>query len=150
MKTETCWKCGVTLEPDAKGEYTWILQGGKGAVPVCDSCLKDYLRWCEEMRKKHPELKLRPADPKEHLAMNSKEVAPMDQKPSIGRIVHVTTHPHEEAGFPSVVRPAIITEVYSETTVALQVFYKKGIQTWDSVPFSAEAKPGCWSWPPRV
>lgn len=73
----------------------------------------------------------------------------MDQEPSIGRIVHVMTHPHDAAGFQSEIRPAIITEVYSDT-VALQVFYKHGLQEWDNVPFSEKYKAGYWSWPPRV
>ena len=68
--------------------------------------------------------------------------------PLVGSIVHVMTYPHEEAGHSSMVRPAIVTEVYDgETFISLMVFHMKGIQAWYNVHFSPELKPGHWSWP---
>ena len=88
--------------------------------------------------------------PMEDMGKQAQKEAMVPQKPSTGRIVYVVTHAHEGAGWPSVIRPAIITDVYLEAKVSLQVFYKHGIQAWDSVPYSADLTPGHWSWPPRV
>lgn len=79
-----------------------------------------------------------------------------EQEPSVGRIVHVMTHPHEDAGFGPVIRPAIITDVYVDEgdgpkgAISVQVFYKHGILAWDRVPYSIQLKPGHWSWPSRT
>jgi len=74
-----------------------------------------------------------------------------EQKPSIGRIVH-----YQSLGTPGgehVSRPtaAIITDAEDGiSNVDLCVFYPNGFSSKQSIPFSAEPKPGHWNWPPRV
>lgn len=73
----------------------------------------------------------------------------MDQKPSIGRIVHYFVNRAVKDGQPY---PAIITHVFSETCVNLFVFSDA------TYPFDGQLRssvvrgdgPGCWDWPPRV
>ena len=75
----------------------------------------------------------------------------MDQKPSIGRIVHYQSLGTPNGEFPSKATAAIVTDVYDGTdAVALNVFYPNGNSCKLSVPFSEEPKPGHWNWPPHV
>lgn len=72
----------------------------------------------------------------------------MDQKPSVGRIVHYT--PDGEPG----PWAAIITRVSVDAArfdVNLGVFMPSGcVSPRENVEFSEKPSPGCWSWPPRV
>lgn len=73
----------------------------------------------------------------------------MDQKPSVGRIVHYQAYGTPGGEFKSVPRAAIITDVHSDTEVGVCVLNPSGI-FFNRVQYSAEPKPGCWNWPPRV
>ena len=75
----------------------------------------------------------------------------MQQKPSIGRVVHYQkygTPGGEHLPEPS---PAIVTKVLDETTGQCQLFVMNpnGVY-FNTTEFSETPKPGCWSWPPRV
>lgn len=75
-------------------------------------------------------------------------------KPTVGRIVHVYND--------STPLAAIIVAVDADDAVSLAVFTGRGMYPYlstrlepqmlfqDRVPFSAEPKPGYWSWPPKV
>lgn len=70
----------------------------------------------------------------------------MDQKPSIGRIVHVAN----EAGSPCA---AIVTAVHSETCINVTKFnIEGGITHVTSLVKVSDAPKGTvdWNWPPRV
>lgn len=73
----------------------------------------------------------------------------MDQKPSVGRIVHYTPDSDEPGPW-----AAIITRVSIDVArldVNLGVFSPNGfLSPRDGVEFSEKPSPGCWSWPPRV
>lgn len=71
-------------------------------------------------------------------------------KPTIGRIVHYTNLGDKDGKYPPEQQAAIITKVYSDTTVALKIFYKTGLFDRDSVPYSENYECGHWSWPPKV
>lgn len=80
-----------------------------------------------------------------------------EQKPTVGRIVHYQAYGTPGGEFPSVPRAAVITEVHDSgvpepisLTVGLAVLNPTGMFFNRDVPYSAERKPGCWSWPPRV
>lgn len=86
----------------------------------------------------------------------------MDQKPSVGRIVHYQAYGTPGGEYKSVPRAAIITEVGSpdhalefdregqQTVVGLCILNPTGIFFNPAVRYSEEPKPGCWNWPPRV
>lgn len=84
----------------------------------------------------------------------------MEQKPSIGRVVHYTFPteygPERSRGQ---IRPATIVRVWDENTGCsqLQVLvdntndgFETGLHWATSVLFDADGKPGTWRWPPRV
>ncbi|PBC80126.1 hypothetical protein BX265_4962 [Streptomyces sp. TLI_235] len=93
-------------------------------------------------------------------------------QPSIGRIVHYTSHgspvlPDGTQRYKPLPRAAIVTAIpeYLEQepydgcpndgsslplVVSLCVFNPTGMFFDDAVPYSEEPTPGCWSWPPRV
>lgn len=73
----------------------------------------------------------------------------MEQKPSVGRIVHYYSYGTPRGGFKSAPRAAIVVEVHSDTEVTVCVLNPSGI-FFNKVAYSAEPKAGCWSWPPRV
>lgn len=80
----------------------------------------------------------------------------MGQKPSVGRIVHYHTPGHGSYQVSPPLRPAIITAVNDDGTVALHVFFGDGERHEGihdagrlTVPYSEEPKAGHWSWPPR-
>lgn len=69
----------------------------------------------------------------------------MEQKPSIGRIVHFET---DEGPF-----PAIITAVRSggtEDFLSLCVMHEAAISFQGDVHFNPDGGAGTWRWPPRV
>lgn len=76
----------------------------------------------------------------------------MEQKPSVGRIVHYQAYGTPGGEYPSIARAAIITETYQDepTLVGLCVLNPTGQFFNRTVAFDADGKPGAWSWPPRV
>lgn len=73
-----------------------------------------------------------------------------EQKPSIGRIVHYQSYGTPGGEFLPKPRAAIVADVGDDgSTCDVVVFNPQGL-FFNKVPFSAEPKPGCWSWPPRV
>lgn len=74
-----------------------------------------------------------------------------EQKPSVGRIVHYQAYGTPGGEFKSVPRAAIIAAVADEPIglCDLVVMNPTGL-FFNRCPFSAEPKPGCWSWPPRT
>jgi hypothetical protein len=81
----------------------------------------------------------------------------MDQKPSVGRMVHFTLDVGDTAG-KSQPYPAIITHVHSDECVNLAVCndgshpLPLGRTNPTSVALRRPAQTGgpCWEWPPRV
>lgn len=74
----------------------------------------------------------------------------MNQKPTIGRIVHYQAYGTPGGEYPSVPRAAIITEVHNDTCVSLCVLNPTGQFFNQKVVQGGPDKPGSWSWPPRV
>ena len=72
-----------------------------------------------------------------------------EQKPSIGRIVHYQRHGSPDGTHKAEPSPAIITQVFENGDCQLFVMNPNGLYHNRSA-YSAEPKPGCWSWPPRV
>lgn len=80
----------------------------------------------------------------------------MDQKPTIGRIVHYTPTP--APGVPAnkgQPYAAVITHVWGDTVVNLEVIQdgsyplpENSIRHPTSVPMGSGN--GCWCWPPRI
>jgi hypothetical protein len=66
----------------------------------------------------------------------------MDQKPSIGRIVHFA-----EEGGPYA---AVVTAVNPDETVELATLGKNSLYFQHGVKFDADGLKGTWRWPPRV
>lgn len=74
----------------------------------------------------------------------------MDQKASVGRVVHYHSYGTPGGEFKPLPRAAIIAEVDADgTTCHVCVLNPSGI-FFNKVPFSTEPKPGHWNWPPRV
>lgn len=75
-------------------------------------------------------------------------------KPSIGRIVHYQSFGTPGKEYDSLPRAAVVTEVQApdreDSDVGLCILNPTGLFFTRGVKFSAEAKPGCWTWPPRV
>jgi len=81
----------------------------------------------------------------------------MEQKPSVGRIVHYQSHGSPNGQHKSEPRAAIITAVTpkldfvtEQPFVDLCVLNPTGMYFDRATPFSPEPKPGHWNWPPRV
>lgn len=73
----------------------------------------------------------------------------MNQKPSVGRIVHYQAYGTPGGEFKSVPRAACITEVFSDEEVMVFVMNPSGL-FFNRVKYSEEPTAGCWNWPPRV
>jgi hypothetical protein len=87
----------------------------------------------------------------------------MDQKPTVGRIVHYHSYGTPGGEFKPEPRAAVVTGVYPEIDPAsgvghhpagpehvdLFVMNPTGIFLNRAVRYSETPKPGCWSWPPR-
>lgn len=73
----------------------------------------------------------------------------MEQKPSIGRIVHSQAHGSPNGQHKAEARPAIISKVHSETEVDLTVFNPTGL-FFNRCSLGGPDVPGSWFWPPRV
>lgn len=79
-------------------------------------------------------------------------------KPSVGRIVHYQSYGTPGGEFLPEPRAAIITAVHNGDPVPehgtpyidAAVLNPTGMFFSQSLPFSAEPKPGHWSWPPRT
>lgn len=67
----------------------------------------------------------------------------MEQKPSVGRIVHYTSKDGNTLA-------AIVNAVSSDDYTRITVFLHDGSTLSGDAPFSAEPKIGHWNWPPRV
>lgn len=96
----------------------------------------------------------------------------MEQKPSIGRIVHYTNLGDKDGKYPPSVQVAIITGVYTDqfppkellescnkpgdspncNWVDLKIFYRTGEFFMEKVPFAGDMPNarGHWNWPPKV
>lgn len=82
----------------------------------------------------------------------------MEQKPSVGRIVHYTPQEPASNGTKGQPYPAIITHVWSDTCVNLDVLNDGSFPlSCDRYPTSVNLatdpgnpSPRTWSWPPRV
>jgi hypothetical protein len=85
-------------------------------------------------------------------------------KPTVGRIVHYQSYGSPGGEFLSEPRAAVITEVVVKAdvektptaymdernyAVSLCVLNPSGMFFNRDVPFSTDAKPGSWRWPPR-
>lgn len=74
----------------------------------------------------------------------------MEQKPSIGRIVHyhrwTTGGDHKSEPY-----AAVITKILNEEKKECQIFVMNpnGVY-FNEAPYADEPKPGHWNWPPRV
>lgn len=80
------------------------------------------------------------------------QTAAVGQRPTIGRVVHYALNGGPNVGKP---RPAIITDVISDTLVNLTVFPTPGdthgafIQVSSCQRTDDPQQVGCWFWPPR-
>lgn len=81
----------------------------------------------------------------------------MNQKPSVGRIVHAYGRGLGAASYPGglpILPPpeaAIITNLHEEDGVVdLKIFQSNGIFDQHRVKYSETPAPYCWTWPPRV
>jgi hypothetical protein len=74
--------------------------------------------------------------------------------PSVGRIVHVPVDPETSNG--ATIAPAIITRVWSESTINVRVLHDSEALTWrTSLVYrenleGVEGAPAVWTWPGRV
>lgn len=78
----------------------------------------------------------------------------MEQKPSIGRVVHYTNLGDRDGKYPPQVQAALITGVNDDGTVSLHVFYKTGqfdmpAAAFTDAPAGSEGARGKWGWPAR-
>lgn len=79
----------------------------------------------------------------------------MNQTPSIGRIVHYQSFGTPNNEHQSKPRAAVITAVWGPIEgeegrrCSLCIMNPTGLFFNETVPFSAEPRPGYWSWPPR-
>ncbi len=79
----------------------------------------------------------------------------MNQKPSIGRIVHYQSYGTPNGEYLPEPRAAVVTELSKaegsdELLVGLCIMNPTGLFFTRGVSYSETPKPGCWSWPPRV
>jgi hypothetical protein len=75
---------------------------------------------------------------------------PAPQKPSVGRIVHYQAYGTPGGEYQSAPRAAVVTQVHGDTMdVGLCILNPSGMFFNERIKFSADPKPGHWSWPPR-
>ena len=83
----------------------------------------------------------------------------MEQKPSVGRVVHYQSHGSPNGQHKSEPRAAIITAVYEVPSIPgegpwfatdLCVLNPTGMYFDRATPYSETPKAGHWNWPPRV
>lgn len=75
----------------------------------------------------------------------------MEQKPSIGRIVHYQRYGTPGGEHKAEPSPAIITAINDVATQQCQLFVMTPNGVYhNNTPYSEEPKPGHWNWPPRV
>lgn len=77
----------------------------------------------------------------------------MEQKPSVGRIVHYHSYGTPGGEYKPQPRAAIISEVLEhgeDLKVSVVVLNPTGLFFNQNVPYSETPKPGHWNWPPRV
>ena len=74
----------------------------------------------------------------------------MEQKPSVGRIVHYVSLGSKDGKFESECRAAIVTSVGVNNQVSLTVFNPNGMYLNECSEHSEEAKGGTWHWPEKV
>lgn len=75
----------------------------------------------------------------------------MEQKPTVGRMVHYQSYGTPNGEYKSEPRAATITQVNDDQgNVGLFIMNPSGLFFPNNVPYSAEPKPGHWNWPPRV
>lgn len=79
----------------------------------------------------------------------------MDQKPSIGRIVHYVSYGTPGGEYGQECRAAVINFVADSledgtAIVRLTVFNPEGLFFTKELPYSEEQKGGTWHWPERV
>jgi len=74
----------------------------------------------------------------------------MEQKPSVGRIVHYMAHGSKDGTYPSTARAAIIVELTDhEATVKVMVCNPTGIH-FNTATYGTDGSPATWCYPPRV
>jgi hypothetical protein len=73
----------------------------------------------------------------------------MEQKPSIGKVVHYQRFGSPAGEHKSEPSPAVITQVFENGECQLFVMNPNGLY-FNRTPYSPEPKPGHWNWPPRV
>ncbi len=79
----------------------------------------------------------------------------MEQKPSVGRVVHYRSYGSPGGEFKSESRAAIITAVHPAQVniaevVSLAILNPTGMFFNQGVLYDADGAPGTWRWPPRV
>ena len=83
----------------------------------------------------------------------------VEQRPTVGRIVHYVAYGTPGGEFPAgICRAAIVTEVYQllvptrhmSDNIALVVLNPTGMFFQLHCPYSEEKKPGSWHWPERT
>lgn len=100
----------------------------------------------------------------------------MEQKPTIGRIVHYTNLGDKDGKYPPEMQAAMITGVYEVPGITegapfvievaqpannpgkvpnvmladLRIFYRSGEFYMTKVPFSEAPARGSWNWPPKI
>lgn len=81
----------------------------------------------------------------------------VSQMPTVGHIVHYHSYGTPGGEYEPEPRAAIVTESnrgdFTEGInpfVSLAVINPTGMHFNQKVPYSAEPKPGHWSWPPRI
>lgn len=72
-----------------------------------------------------------------------------EQKPSVGRIVHYHSYGSPGGEFKSEPRAAVIAGVHDDGECDVVVFNPTGLFFNNKCKYSADPKPGTWSWPPR-
>lgn len=74
----------------------------------------------------------------------------MDQKPSVGRIVHYLSYGTPGGEYKPECRAAIITEVLTDDKVMLCILNPKGIFFTEASYDEFAKAGGTWHWPERV